>query len=197
MESTERRSTEEAYQLARSTKKMKRGTDQNPVQNYSIDFMVEDIGMNSPEAIESDISRVSESMMDINQEHDNPPRRSFRDMVQQNNPHLSFVARVNPAWENTPYCDVSDDDEAPEDDDPNCPTILISAKEKRQLWYPWRNALIIKMFDKGIGFMQLKRGLKKKWLLKGDFPLIDIGFEYYVTRFMEQEDYEYVLTQGP
>jgi len=118
-------------------------------------------------------------------------------MVQQNNPHLNFLARVNPIWESDPYCDVSDDDEVPDEDDPTCPTIVLTAEEKRQLRHPWRNALIIKMFDKGIGFMQLRRGLRKKWALKGDFSLIDIGFDYYVTRFSEREDYEYVLTQGP
>lgn len=32
---------------------------------------------------------------------------------------------------------------------------------------------------------------------QGDFSLIDIGYGYYVTRFMELEDYAYVLTQGP
>lgn len=53
------------------------------------------------------------------------------------------------------------------------------------------------MFDKGIGFMQLERGLKKKWALKGDFSLIDIGFDYCMTKFTELEDYEYVITQGP
>ena len=57
--------------------------------------------------------------------------------------------------------------------------------------------MIIKLFDKGIGFMQLKRGLRKKWALKGDFSLIDIGFDYYVTRFTELDDYEYMPTQGP
>ena len=62
---------------------------------------------------------------------------------------------------------------------------------------PWRNALIIKMFDKGIGFLQLKRRLKVKWALKGDFSLIDIGYDYYVTRFTNPEDYEHVMLNGP
>ncbi|KAJ8433409.1 hypothetical protein Cgig2_026673 [Carnegiea gigantea] len=36
-----------------------------------------------------------------------------------------------------------------------------------------------------------------KWALKGDFSLIDIGCDYYVTRFTNPEDYTYVMTQGP
>jgi len=51
-----------------------------------------------------------------------------------------------------------------------------------------RNALIIRMFDKGIGYLQLKRRLKAKWSLRGDFSLIDIGCDYYVTRFTNMED---------
>ncbi|KAJ8433902.1 hypothetical protein Cgig2_004624 [Carnegiea gigantea] len=49
------------------------------------------------------------------------------------------------------------------------------------------------MFDKGIGFLQLKRRLKTKWALKGDFSLTDIGHDYYVTRFTNMDDYEHVM----
>ena len=62
---------------------------------------------------------------------------------------------------------------------------------------PWRNTIIIRMFDKGIGYLQLKRRLKTKWALRGDFSLIDVGCDYYVTRFANPEDYTHVMTQGP
>jgi len=41
----------------------------------------------------------------------------------------------------------------------------------------WKDALIAKLFDKGVGYMQLKKRSKTKWTLKGDFSLIDIGFD--------------------
>ena len=53
------------------------------------------------------------------------------------------------------------------------------------------------MFDKGIDFLLLKRHLKIKWALKGDFSLIDIGHDYYVTRFTNLEDNEHVMMNGP
>ena len=53
------------------------------------------------------------------------------------------------------------------------------------------------MFDKGVGYMQLKKRLKSKWNLKGDFSLIDIGCDYFVTRFTNMEDRTFVVTQGP
>ena len=56
-----------------------------------------------------------------------------------------------------------------------------------------QDALIVKLFNKGVGYMQLKKRPKTKRALKGDFFLIDIGFNYYVTRFTNREDYERVL----
>ncbi|XP_021849487.1 uncharacterized protein [Spinacia oleracea] len=95
--------------------------------------------------------------------------------------------------------DLSDDDEAPEDltDDPRCPIILLSKEEKEKIRRPWKQALIIKMFDSKIGYMSLMKRLKKKWELKGGLILTDIGYEYFIARFSNVEDYNYVLTQGP
>lgn len=62
---------------------------------------------------------------------------------------------------------------------------------------PWKDTLIVKLFDKGVGYMQLKKRLKTKWALKGNFSPIDIGFDYYVTRFTNRKDYEHMLMDGP
>ncbi|KAL2945369.1 hypothetical protein RDABS01_006127 [Bienertia sinuspersici] len=62
---------------------------------------------------------------------------------------------------------------------------------------PWKHSLIIKMFDKTVGYMTLMRRLSRKWRLKGDFSLTDIGYAYYVARFTNAEDYNHVLTGGP
>jgi len=53
------------------------------------------------------------------------------------------------------------------------------------------------MFDKVISYPQLKRRLKTKWALRGDFSLIDIGCDYYVTRFTNMKDYDRVMMNGP
>lgn len=95
--------------------------------------------------------------------------------------------------------DVSDDDIAPEDItfDDRCPIILLSKEEKKRMRKPWRNSLIIKMFDGNLGYMGLMRRLKKKWNLKGELALTDIGCKYFIARFTNSADYNYVLTQGP
>jgi len=122
---------------------------------------------------------------------------SYRDTLQRNSPNLHFETRENPVWEAEGDGEVSEDDELLGEEGPTCPTILLTAAEKRLLREPWRKALIIKMFDKGIGFLQLKHRLKTKWVLKGDFSLIDIVHDYYVTRFANSVDYEHVMTNGP
>lgn len=35
--------------------------------------------------------------------------------------------------------------------------------------------------------------LKKKWMIKGDFFFVDIGYDYYIVRFINMEDYKFVL----
>lgn len=78
--------------------------------------------------------------------------------------------------------DLSDDDETPLDidDDPKCPVILLTKAEKKRLRDPWKNAIIIKMFNAKIGYMSLMKRLKKKWELKGGLILTDIGHEYFI-----------------
>ena len=105
--------------------------------------------------------------------------------------------RENPMQDLREYDDVSEDDEPSIEEGPTCPMILLTAQEKRMLKEPWKDALIVKLFDKGVGYMQLKKHLKTKWALKGDFSIIGIGFDYYVTRFTNREDYEHVLMNGP
>lgn len=120
---------------------------------------------------------------------------SYRDTLHNNDPNLTFETRkmYNPSK----YQDEPEDDEQLENKDLMCPTILLTAIEKRMLLEPWQNALIVKLFDKGIGYTKLKKGLKKKWALKGDFFLIDIGHDYYVMRLTNMDDYVHVMINGP
>lgn len=37
---------------------------------------------------------------------------------------------------------------------------------------------------------------KIKWLINGDFILVDIGCVYYVVKFINMNDYNYVLILG-
>ena len=93
--------------------------------------------------------------------------------------------------------DVSDDGLPPEESEgsEHCPIILLSKEEKIQMRRRlWRHSLIIKMFNGKVAYMGLMRKLKKKWSLKGDMVLIDIGCKFYIARFTSADDYHHVLT---
>ena len=170
MEETRILSEEETDQLSRSIKKMKRGAMGGDMKlDYFQDADIDDANQ---EANPRDAQGV------IHGNGQNAPRgMSYRDTLQRNNPNLNLSPNQDDTWGDSQF-DVdfiSDDDEPPQEDDPICPTITLTKEEKRQLWRPWRNAIIIRMFDKGIGYLQLKRRLKTKWALKGDFSFIDIG----------------------
>ena len=121
------RTVDENDQISRSTKKMKRSSG-NLGGSDSMD-------LESPRAL---IERQGE------QGAFDPERPvSYRDTFQRNNPHLSFDTHDNPIWMDNENEVHSDDDEPVEDDDPLCPTIRLTAVEKRTLREPWRNALII------------------------------------------------------
>ncbi|XP_021849548.2 uncharacterized protein [Spinacia oleracea] len=121
---------------------------------------------------------------------------SFRDVIHSQQP-IGETTTLNERVDEDE--DVSDDDMALEDlvDDPRCPVILLSKEDKQRMRRPWKNALIIKMFDGNLGYMGLMRRLKKKWNIKGELSLTDIGCKYFVARFTNSADYNFVLSQGP
>ncbi|XP_074306361.1 uncharacterized protein LOC141641605 [Silene latifolia] len=121
---------------------------------------------------------------------------SFRDKVQRyQTVHSDLVDAINEDYD----IDIESDEDSNEDgeDSSSCPKILLSKEEKIQLRKPWRHALIIKLFDKKIGYLSLIRKLNAKWAIKGKLTLIDISDSYYVARFSCLQDYEHVITQGP
>ena len=119
--------------------------------------------------------------------------RSYSQMAQ------GFGRAVNPLFETNEAAEISDDEESQEgdSDDINCPTILLSKANKRRIRHPWLNALIIKLFDKKMSYEVLVRNLKCRWSLKRQIALTDVGHAFYVVRFSNLDDYEFVLTQGP
>ncbi|XP_021737483.1 uncharacterized protein LOC110703993 [Chenopodium quinoa] len=123
--------------------------------------------------------------------------RSFRDLLRDT--QLANQNATDGLIDLEDEDDVSDDDEAPEGivDSERCPIILLTKEENKVMRKPWRNTLIIRMFDGSLGYMGLMKKLKRKWQLKGDMSLTAIGSKYFIARFSNSEDYNYVLTQGP
>jgi len=105
---------------------------------------------------------------------------------------------MNSGWEQEGSdWDTNDGVGDADEDDLMCLTICLSKAGKKWLRKPWRKTLIVKLFDKCLGFMLLREGPKSRGALKGEFSLIDIDFDDFIVKFACIEDYEYVLTQGP
>uniref|UniRef100_A0A5K1DET1 CCHC-type domain-containing protein n=1 Tax=Nymphaea colorata TaxID=210225 RepID=A0A5K1DET1_9MAGN len=88
---------------------------------------------------------------------------------------------------------VSDTEKTLEQD--NC--VCFSAEEKRVMRQPWRNALIIKLLGKVLGYKALSSRIKKLWVLQGNYRIVDLGMDYFLIKFEKMEDYKHVLDGGP
>ncbi|XP_019189720.1 PREDICTED: uncharacterized protein LOC109184127 [Ipomoea nil] len=117
-----------------------------------------------------------------------PPPISFRDLV---------------AGASHPTSDEDDDDlfsdgeDAEEDEDPLCPVIRLTNREKEELRRPWRNALILKVWGKRVGYSYLYRRLNTLWRPKGSMDLVAIDNDYFLVRFGSNDDLEYAKFGGP
>ena len=87
------------------------------------DFMTGDMETDLQATLDADSPRALGATCAIIEDPNPVLRRSYKNMFQQNNPHLNFSARVHPVWEHAPYYEVSDGDKAPEEDDLTYPTI--------------------------------------------------------------------------
>ncbi|KAL8142551.1 hypothetical protein V2J09_015583 [Rumex salicifolius] len=104
----------------------------------------------------------------------------------------------NPFWDdNMMEADLEEEDENPGEEDPDCPSIKITAEERERIRKPWKDAIIIKVLDKQLGYMYLRRKLQQKWGPKGQFLMADIDNDFYVVKFTNMDDLKFVLSQGP
>lgn len=186
-------SREEKDQLLRSNKKTKRKIT-NWIFDHSSQDDSHDIAMGEvPQPL---LSKGSPTAGLLNNPG-NQGIRSFSDLVKNHSSYQQGLLNEEvPVDEDD---EISDDDEVPEEleQDERCPCILLTRAEKRRMRHPWKQALIIKMFSGNVGYMGLMRKLKRKWSLKGDLSLTDIGHKYFIARFTNPADYHFVLTQGP
>ncbi|CAL2228539.1 unnamed protein product [Prunus armeniaca] len=61
---------------------------------------------------------------------------------------------------------------------------------------PWRSAVIIKLMGRPLAYTFLRSRLLQRWALKGPMSLIDLENNYFIVKFLYEEDMRYVLTGG-
>ncbi|KAI8009509.1 hypothetical protein LOK49_LG06G02770 [Camellia lanceoleosa] len=60
----------------------------------------------------------------------------------------------------------------------------------------WENALIIRLLGKTIGYRMLCTRVKNIWGLQGEFNTIDLGYNFFLFKFSNQEDYTKIQSQS-
>ncbi|KAJ6329689.1 hypothetical protein OIU77_011210 [Salix suchowensis] len=65
------------------------------------------------------------------------------------------------------------------------------------LYRPWKSAITIKLMGKPLNYHFLRERLLQRWKLKGPMTLIDLENNFFIVKFLLDEDMEYVLTRGP
>lgn len=67
----------------------------------------------------------------------------------------------------------------------------------KESWMPWKRALIIKLVGKKVRLKVMKQRLDSLWNLKWGCEFIDLKEDFFIVRFYSNEDYHYVLDNGP
>ena len=75
--------------------------------------------------------------------------------------------------------------------------VCFSREEKARMRAPWYQTLIIKPFGRKIAYSFLVSKLRSMWNLRGGMDCIDLGFDYFLTKFELKEDVDSILKGGP
>ncbi|KAI9117958.1 hypothetical protein K1719_011100 [Acacia pycnantha] len=79
----------------------------------------------------------------------------------------------------------------------NFPKFTFSEKMKKRLHKAWRQAVIVKLLGRNIGYKSLLSILQTLWAKCGIITLINISNGFFVVKLSNKEDYLNALTGGP
>ncbi|XP_070029272.1 uncharacterized protein [Nicotiana sylvestris] len=74
--------------------------------------------------------------------------------------------------------------------------ISLAEEEKQGIYEPWKNSIIVKLVGKHILHHYLKKQIQEIWRPMEDFQLIDLGEDYYISKFKRKENMDKVVQQG-
>ncbi|XP_009757725.1 uncharacterized protein [Nicotiana sylvestris] len=76
-------------------------------------------------------------------------------------------------------------------------TIQLTEEDQARIYQPWKYSLIIKLIGKKIQHHILKKKIQEAWKIIDNFPLIDLGADYYIAKLECEEHMIKVLNTGP
>lgn len=76
-------------------------------------------------------------------------------------------------------------------------SISLTSHDKERLYAPRKTSLVIKLLGKRILHQYLKLKIQELWKSFKNFPLIDLGLDYYIIEFSLNENMDNALLNGP
>lgn len=84
-----------------------------------------------------------------------------------------------------------------EDDDPLKPMVIIEDVVLEGLSAPWKDALVVKLLGKRLGYNTMRDRLARTWKLGTGFEILDIGHDFFMVKFDDEADRAKVMDGGP
>jgi len=77
------------------------------------------------------------------------------------------------------------------------PMLHVHQTIMEDLIVPWKDALVVKLLGKNLGYNIMKTKLEYVWKLVGGIELMDIGNAFYMVKFDGEDDKNKVINEGP
>ncbi|KAL6499563.1 hypothetical protein OROGR_027473 [Orobanche gracilis] len=77
------------------------------------------------------------------------------------------------------------------------PKVFVADSVIENLSMPWKEALVIKLLGKNLGYNLMRSKLKALWKPKGGFEILDVDHGVFMVKFDLPDDKENVLKGGP
>lgn len=77
------------------------------------------------------------------------------------------------------------------------PKVHLEDSYFRDLCNPWKEALVVKLLGKIVGYQSLKDRLTRLWKLQGKFEIMDVDQGFYMVKCDMLSDREKIVTEGP
>ena len=75
--------------------------------------------------------------------------------------------------------------------------VKLSKETKARIRAPWSRALIVKVYGRSVGFHYLAFRINALWKPTAKMDCVTLGKGFFLVRFSNNDDYDYVLQGGP
>lgn len=77
------------------------------------------------------------------------------------------------------------------------PKVYLEPTVFQELCTPWKDAIVVKLLGKNLGYHTMRERLQKIWRPQGGFEIMDNDNGFYMVKFDQAADKEKVITGGP